>query len=361
MTHALVRWIDDNPDKLVQHMPAGWTAEVAKRGALAILQADKKTGGKIAKCTPESLVLAILQAASYGLQLDTSDAYIIPYGGEATLSIGWRGMVKLAKRGGELTDIEAEVVYPGERFVASRGTDPTRHGLIHEISIDRAGELRAVYALITLADGSKTFEIMSREDVDAVRAVSKAPNSPAWKNWFGEMGKKAVIRRALKRFSMTAEVASIIANDEALHIGEARVNGSGLVAQDLNDRLLGPPDSQQTTKGAPALLPSPLPDASSGAPAVDIEASDAVIVPTLDDLNPQGVPIDGELDQVFEAEAIRKEIEALFDGCKGPTKRATAKLLKMSHEVRADWIGVLSESDDRAEVAREIMEASGES
>ena len=237
--HAVVRWMENNPERVEAHLPEGWTPEIAKRSAMALLQADKQNGGKIAKCDPQSLTLAILQCAAYGLQLDTSDAYIIPYGKEATLSIGWQGLVKLAKRAGDIRDIEPEVVFEGERCVVARGTDPSRHGIAHELSLTRGGDVVGVYALITLADGSKTFEYASKADIDQARASSKASNSPAWKNWYGEMAKKFVIRRALKRFNLDPHTASAIARDTALHVGQAIVNGSELSPAQLTTRLLG--------------------------------------------------------------------------------------------------------------------------
>lgn len=264
-THAVVQFIDSRPDWLAPHLPEGWSPAQVKRQALALLQADAKAGGKISSCTPQSLILALSQAASMGLQLDTSDAYIIPYGREAQLSIGWQGLVKLAKRAGEIRDIEPEIVLSGERCTVQRASDGDRHGIVHEIPLERI-EVRpenvvGAYCIITLADGSRTFEYVSRHDIDAARSASKASNSPAWRNWFGEMAKKFCVRRALKRFDLAPDAASALSADDRRHVGEAVVTGRGVSTKRVN-QLLGispePAPSQKPEESpAPAAEPSP--------------------------------------------------------------------------------------------------------
>lgn len=322
--HAVVKWIEQHPDRVQAHLPEGWTPEIAKRSLMAVLQTDKQNGGKIAACTPESLTLALLQAASYGLQLDTSDAYIIPYGKEATLSIGWQGLVKLAKRAGEVRDIEAEVVYEGERCIVARGTDPSRHGIVHELSLDRGGEVIGVYALITLSDGSKTFEYASKADIDEARKASKASNSPAWRNWYGEMAKKFVIRRSLKRFSLDDTAARAIARDEALHVGSATVNGSSLDAGKLNARL------GLTVGSLPAPSPEPEPEPAEDLPREDEDAE------------------------------LRRSLGQLLRGISGPVDEAKARILEMDEATQSEWMIAIKDADS-AELAGLVEQIAGAS
>ena len=58
------------------------------------------------------------------------------------------------------------------------------------------------YAIFPLRDGTKRIEVMSMDEIAATRKQSKAADSPAWRNFFVEMGKKCVLKRGLKRFPL---------------------------------------------------------------------------------------------------------------------------------------------------------------
>ena len=57
-----------------------------------------------------------------------------------------------------------------------------------------------VFCLITFKDGTESYEILTKEETDKAKAMSK--NSGAWKNWETEMMRKTAIRRATKHLSM---------------------------------------------------------------------------------------------------------------------------------------------------------------
>ena len=64
---------------------------------------------------PASLMSAIVKASQLGLEVGSAmgHAYLVPYKTEATLIIGYRGMLALARRSGEIQSITARVVSAG--------------------------------------------------------------------------------------------------------------------------------------------------------------------------------------------------------------------------------------------------------
>jgi recombination protein RecT len=72
---------------------------------------------KLLTCTRESLLGAIMQAAQLGLEPGVlGECWLIPYKTEATFVIGYRGLVQLAWRSGQIESVHAHAVFDGDAF-----------------------------------------------------------------------------------------------------------------------------------------------------------------------------------------------------------------------------------------------------
>jgi hypothetical protein len=122
-------------------------------------------------------------------------------------------------RSGHVKDVKARAVYTKEHFRVSEGL---RADIEHDPIFDTAsrGELMAFYAVAFLTRGGGTFEVMTKEDVDAIRARARSKDSDAWKNHYVEMGKKTAIRRLAKRMPQTPALHSALTTDDRLDTGE---------------------------------------------------------------------------------------------------------------------------------------------
>ena len=154
---------------------------------------------KLLDCEPASILKAAMTATSLGLECDgvLGGAYLVPYGKEAQFIIGYRGLIELARRSGNIVSIEAHVVRRGDLFRCRLGTE----GFIeHEPNweTDELGEMFCVYAVAKFKDGGHQFEVMTRAQVDAIRRSSKAGNFGPWKDHYDEMARKSVVRRLAK-------------------------------------------------------------------------------------------------------------------------------------------------------------------
>jgi phage RecT family recombinase len=115
---------------------------------------------------------------------------------ECQLIIGYRGMIDLARRSGQIVSLSARTVHEKDHFTYRYGLDET---VEHVPANGERGQLTYVYAVAKLKDGGVQFEVMSRNEIDKVRAQSKAKDSGPWVTHFEEMAKKTAIRRLLGR------------------------------------------------------------------------------------------------------------------------------------------------------------------
>lgn len=227
----------------------------------------------LVKCTPQSLVLAVMRGARTGLPVDGGGglAWIVPYGSEATYVPGYKGMVVLAKAMGLVKDMQPIAVYKRDTFAYNPADDqPVRHEVYFPESDkpeDDRGPLRAVYCKITLPDGSKRFDVMSLKDIHAIRdkARAKSDRSP-WQTDFDQMALKSVVRRAFKtlgvppgdtykalRLAIAADVAAETGEvDSELKDAEEKVRPTANEA--LKDAL------RRTDPPAPVLNERPEPE-----------------------------------------------------------------------------------------------------
>ena len=170
---------------------------------------------KLIECDPKSIVSAVLDCARLGLKPGPlGHVYFVPYRNECQLLIGYRGLIELALRSGEIASIEARVVYAGEHFEVDYGTAP---GIVHRPRFDveeSPANVVAVYAVAHRANGQPSFEVMSRKQVADIEGKSKAKGGP-WSDpaFWSEMARKTVTRRLCKYLQITPELAEAMAGE----------------------------------------------------------------------------------------------------------------------------------------------------
>lgn len=206
-------------------LPKSLTAERLTR----IVMTECKRTPALLQCDPESFYGAVMQCAALGLEPGSAlgHCYLLPFGRrsdqsgkkECQLIIGYRGMIDLARRSGQIKSISAFVVHEADDFHYELGLHPD----IHHVPSDSAqpGPITFVYAVAMLKDGGVQFEVMSRAAVESVRATSKAGRSGPWSDHWVEMAKKTVIRRLFKYLPVSVEVARAVEVDEKTDRGEA--------------------------------------------------------------------------------------------------------------------------------------------
>lgn len=190
-------------------------------------------------CEPRSIVVAVMDALQLGLEPGgpLKHAYLVPYKNgktgrlEAQMMIGYMGLVTLAKRAEAITACAAECVYPGDEFVVELGSEMK---VVHRPRLDGRADtslIKGAYAWVRLADGQIMVEYLTREQIERVRAASKAGASEhgPWSQWWDMMARKTAIRRLVSRLPIlvTPELADAVGHDEAQEAGRI-VDGGDL-------------------------------------------------------------------------------------------------------------------------------------
>ncbi|HEY8536045.1 MAG TPA: recombinase RecT [Vicinamibacterales bacterium] len=169
-----------------------------------------------AKEAPETVVESVLRAAQLGLEIGGAvpGAHLVAFrnnrkGGryECQMIPDYRGLIQLAVDSGAIVSGDARVVYEGERFEVHYGTEAKIVHVPDFDAIDR-GVIKAFYFVAKLANGETKFEVMTKKQVDAVKARSKAGDSGPWATDYAEMGKKTVTKRGLKYIPMSPNNAA---------------------------------------------------------------------------------------------------------------------------------------------------------
>lgn len=168
---------------------------------------------KLLNCTPESLTASLLACVHLDLIPNTPEglAYIIPYKNnrlgryEAQFQIGYKGLAQLAYRSGAISAINAELVFPEDTFDVDLGMRTINHR--PDLTIDRTNYSKAVavYAVATLPNGDRVFDVLSPSEIEKIRKTVKfvSTDSP-WKNWEESMVKKTAIKRLTKILPQSA-------------------------------------------------------------------------------------------------------------------------------------------------------------
>ena len=200
-------------------LPSVITPERFTRITLSALSVNPKLGD----CTPKSFLGAMMTAAQLGLEPNTplGQAYLIPYNNrragqmECQFQLGYKGMIDLAYRSGNVKTIDAQVVYSNDTFNVAYGIEPKLE--LIPAAGDR-GEPVAVYACFITKDGGYGFDVMSMEEVRKhARKYSQAYNNGPWQTNFEEMAKKTVLKRCLKYAPMSTDFVRGLSMDETTH------------------------------------------------------------------------------------------------------------------------------------------------
>lgn len=204
--------------EIAKALPSVITPERFTRIVLTAISSNPK----LASCTKESFLGAMMTSAQLGLEVNTplGQAYVLPYMNkgklEAQFQIGYKGLIDLAYRSGEVEVIQAHIVYENDKFNVQYGLEPK---LEHVPADKNRGDAIKVYAVFKTKSGGYGFEVMSMEDVRGHAAkYSKAYNSSfsPWKTNFEEMAKKTVLKRVLKYAPLKSDFVREIAQDETI-------------------------------------------------------------------------------------------------------------------------------------------------
>ena len=211
-------YIKSMEGEIKKALPSVITPERFTRMVLSAISTNQALGS----CTPSSFLGAMMSAAQLGLEPNTplGQAYILPYKNkgvlEAQFQLGYKGLIDLAYRSGEVELVQAHIVYENDKFECEYGLEPK---LTHVPADSNRGNAIKVYAMFKTKSGGYGFEVMSMDDVrEHAKKYSKAYSSSysPWATNFEEMAKKTVLKKCLKYAPLKSDFVRGIVQDGSI-------------------------------------------------------------------------------------------------------------------------------------------------
>lgn len=162
-----------------------------------------------------SLLASCIKCAADGLVPDGREAALVMFGKSVQYMPMFSGIQKRVRNSGEIASLQAHVIYENDHFLWRQGTDA---GVEHTPLFpgDR-GKPVGAYAVAKFKDGSEPqVEVMDVQQIERVRAVSRAAKNGPWSQWWDEMARKTVFRRLAKWLPMDAEAEELMRRDDEI-------------------------------------------------------------------------------------------------------------------------------------------------
>lgn len=190
---------------LPAHLPAD-------RFARLVLTVLRKTP-ELAYCTQESLLGALMSASELGLEVGSSaEAYLVPYKGEATLIVSYKGYAKLFWQSPLAQHLDAQAVFERDDFDYGYGTAPF---LRHKPARGDRGAVIYYYATAGLSTGGTAFVVLTPEEVKEIRGGKVGPQGKIAdpQRW---MERKTALRQLFKMLPKSTSLTLALQADESV-------------------------------------------------------------------------------------------------------------------------------------------------
>lgn len=238
-----------------------------------------------------SLLNALMRCAGDGLLPDGRQAALVIYKSKDRGPIAQylpmvAGIRKLVQQSGEISRFEQVVVYDGDEFAYELGDQPF---IKHKPALTNRGLPVVVYSVAQWRDGTLSREVMTVDEIEKVRAASRAANDGPWVDWWEEMARKTVAKRHAKVLPMSNDAADVLARDDDFKPPSLAL--PSMPAIERRPRL-----AEQLDKLGPAHQPAEaaLPRARRGRPRKGEATDDTAgqVPDDIPDMVPDGLPLD---------------------------------------------------------------------
>lgn len=246
--------------QLAQAIPQTMQKYLTPERLTRLFWQEARKNPTLLKCTPESVASSLMTAAQLGIEIGVQgQGWLVPYYNskekrhDAQFIIGYKGLIALARRSGEVLSVETHIVYEKDKFTLKLGINTV---VEHEpyLEGDR-GAPRLCYGVARFRDGGYHFEYMSENEIQAIKRRSKAKDYGPWVTDEDQMRRKTVIRRMSNYLPMSIEFANALTVEDAVNEGNRAVIAGQYVEIDEHaPSEAGEPGKQPEGKDGESLL-----------------------------------------------------------------------------------------------------------
>ena len=321
-------------------LPAHIPVERFKRVVLTAIQHNPK----LATADRPSLFTSAMKAAQDGLLPDGREGALVIYNTKMKVNgaeqwvdaVQWMPMIagirKKVRNSKEIATWDAKVVYERDEFIYEDGLNLI---LKHRPYIGEGdpGKVIAAYSVAKLKTGEVSVEVMTRHQIDRIRALSKSKDRGPWVDHYAEMAKKTVARRHSKVLPMSTDLDDLIRRDDSLYDLE------GASDKSVNAAARRPQLSDFTE------VESSKPTDTK--PAAKIETPPAEEAPQQ---KAQEIPHDTQTGEVIEGEAAEPSAADAYAlgvqaGAAGRPRRVPKEIAETSEAFEQAWLEGWAEGD----------------
>ena len=214
---AVINEVRSAIERMSPQFKAALPAHVSVDRFVRVTLTAVQTNPNLLNADRRTLFAAATKAAQMGLLPDGREGAIVTFKDQAQWMPMVAGIMKLVRNSGEISTWSVQAVYENDTFDFCLGDE---EHITHKPYLANRGKLIAVYSIVTMKDGEKSREVMSVEDVLAIKARSRSGSSGPWVSDFAEMAKKTVIRRHSKRLPLSTDIDGVLKEDDELFMPE---------------------------------------------------------------------------------------------------------------------------------------------
>ena len=200
--------------KMIPQVKKALPSHLNAERLVRIVTTEIRRTPQLLSCSKESLLGALMLSAQLGLEPGPlGHCYYVPYKGQVQFIVGYKGMIDLARRSGQISVIYAETVFENDEFEFQLGLEPK---LVHKPKLENRGNPIAWYGVCRFKDGGYFIKVMGKEEVEKHRVRSPSVNSShsPWNTDYEEMAKKTIIRSMFKYLPVSPEILEVGLPDE---------------------------------------------------------------------------------------------------------------------------------------------------
>ncbi|HTD17842.1 MAG TPA: recombinase RecT [Chthoniobacterales bacterium] len=227
--YTLSQWLQS--DKFKRNLMEIMQTEEAVRRFVQIGLNVIKRNEKLNQCTQASVLDCLLKLSQINLEPDGYHAHLVPFNNkikwrddqgkwqerwelQAQLIIDYKGLVSVVRRDPMVAVLKGNVVYSKDQFTYDEGSERRFYHHPTFQARDKSNPIVFVYSFIKWKDGDWDVEILTVDEVERVRQMSRAKDSGPWVDFWGEMAIKTAIRKLCKRLPLKPEQREAITADD---------------------------------------------------------------------------------------------------------------------------------------------------